>query len=247
MLKKKEERRDDIVASKGMTTDAVKEAEKAKTEVADAEEAVNKAMERKKKAQDRAASSARKAAAALKYGQDLKKGASVAAMSALRAMDDISNEMRSALLVDEMPVGLAARALQITAKYEALLMQIMLENERLRGRLDERLAASVGGGGGMQRNEVKGAIAATVVDGVVKVGPAAVVGGAGAPIAGKVRSAGPPLVAAAEETWALVVEKMAGSTNNDDTAKNVLKEVVPSLGRCPGAHTVSCRASEASH
>lgn len=71
-------------------------------------------------------------------------------------------------------MGLATRALQITAKYEALLMQVMLENERLRGRLDEIMAASVVGGGSMQRNEANGAIAATVVDGMVKVGPAAV-------------------------------------------------------------------------
>lgn len=40
----------------------------------------------------------------------------------------------------------------------------------------------------------------------------------------------PAVVAAAEETWALVVEKMAGSTTNDDTTKKVLKDVVPGLG-----------------
>lgn len=44
----------------------------------------------------------------------------------------------------------------------------------------------------MQQNELKGAIAAAVVYGMLKVGPAAVVGSAGAPVARKVRSAGPP-------------------------------------------------------
>lgn len=84
--------------------------------------------------------------------------------------------------------------MQITAKYEALLMQVMFENERLRGRLNERMAASVVGGGSMQRNETKGAITTTVVDGMVNGGPDVVVDGVGAPVPCKVRYSGPLLL-----------------------------------------------------
>lgn len=67
-------------------SDEIKEVEKAKKEVTEADAALSKAMQRRKSDADRAA-------AAMKSSQKSKVGASGAAMTALRAIYDITGEI----------------------------------------------------------------------------------------------------------------------------------------------------------
>lgn len=114
---------------------AQEEAEKAQREAEDAALVAAEALKKKEAAEARvavaaAAKEAEKVAEKAATQQDgarmSKATASGAAMVALKTMGSITSEMR------EVPVGLADRTMQVTAKYETLLMQLLLENERLR-------------------------------------------------------------------------------------------------------------------
>lgn len=129
----------------------------------------------------------------------------------------VTTSLLEEVMVDGVPAALGRSVLGLSSRYESLVMRMLAENERLRGRLDVYEAGAVARGGG----------------------PAAVSRTAAAPpapVAAR-RSLGqfPALPAAAVvapkpvETWSVVVRGKKGVTSKEVVDK-VVKEVGPTLG-----------------
>lgn len=157
-----------------------------------------------------------------------KKGAVVASSGGpselITRMKNYSLEVMECLMVESVERGIAAKVLGVCGKYEEILMQLVAENERLRGRLE---------GVDQARN--------VVADGFAVPAPVAplsgtrmtgAVPGAGVPSAGAVGAvtvpAQPPVVKPVD-TWSVVVKGKEGATS-EEVVRKVVKEVGPTLG-----------------
>lgn len=122
------------------------------------------------------------------------------------AMKAITDELTGIVLSGMVDAGVARRILQQSSKYEVLLMTLLAENERLKGRL-----------------EASGSVAAPVFA-VPKV-PVKVAAAAPAPIV----EVPPPVVPKPVETWSVVVKGGKGVAE-EKVVEKVVNEVGPTMG-----------------
>ena len=141
-----------------------------------------------------------------------KKRASVVSEPAVIAeLKAVTTSLREEVMVDGIPMALAKSVLGHSCRYESLLMRLVAEMERLRGRLD---VYEVGGGAG-----------AAVVQQTTNMPPAAMV-----PRRVQVQTSAPPIATPKPvETWSVVVKGKKGATSKEVVDK-VVTEVGPTLG-----------------
>lgn len=130
----------------------------------------------------------------------------------------ITGEMNEVILCDGANLGVARAVIGCAGRYEALLMELVAENERLKGKIEAFELCGMGRG----------------TSGPMKY--SSVVSGARAAVA-PVPAAPVPV---AQATWAVTVRVEDPSTSKEVVEK-VMKEVAPSFGsiRIHGVHPVS--------
>ena len=143
----------------------------------------------------------------------LKKRAPVGVESGVfRELKAVTTSLREEVMVDGVPMALAKSVLEHSSRYEALLMRLVAENERLRGRLDVYEAA--GGGAG-----------SAVVHQTTNMPPAVMV-----PRRVQAQTSAQPIATPKPvETWSVVVKGKKGATSKEVVEK-VVTEVGPTLG-----------------
>lgn len=129
----------------------------------------------------------------------------------LRRLKAISGRMMDEVLVDGVDPSLARKIVGYSAEYEELLMGLMLENERLRGRA-EAGGVAVAGMAGPIRSMSAVPVAPALVSASAVTAPAA-----------------PAVIPKPVETWSVVVKGGKGATSSEVVDK-VVTEVGPTLG-----------------